>query len=372
MKAKCSKVSFWGLFKFALKQKVLIIFSPDFKESDMTDGYLRRIAFCDNLMQSRPRIVLDSEKRLKKTKILRRGNKIVVTFSKNRLARLFWVVLLLTLNRDVYCESVWQVKRIALFHPFVRLFVDVHGAVPEEEFLYRKFESSAFFGDIEELVVKKAQYLFCVTEAMHQHLKQKYGKNMRAKVVILPILHEVSSPDPKAVLNSKTGHNTLAVYAGGIFKWQNIDQMVEIIQQNTSAKYEIYTPNVSGFWKIYGNKNRKNVKVATVSPQELKSKIYPCADYGFVLRDDIVVNNVACPTKISEYLEYGIIPIVKSENIGDFVALGMKYIKAEDFAAGKLYSHAQRKAIIISNLAALERYYAICENGIKKFQEIML
>ena len=44
------------------------------------------------------------------------------------------------------------------------------------------------------------------------------------------------------------------------------------------------------------------------------------------MRDDIVLNRVAAPTKLIEYLSYGLIPIVKTINIGDSVKMGYEYI----------------------------------------------
>ena len=41
------------------------------------------------------------------------------------------------------------------------------------------------------------------------------------------------------------------------------------------------------------------------------------ADYGIILRDDIMTNRVASPTKIPEYLLTGL-PIIVSRNIGDY------------------------------------------------------
>ena len=58
-------------------------------------------------------------------------------------------------------------------------------------------------------------------------------------------------------------------------------------------------------------------EITTKTAEEMK-EVYRHAQYGFVLRDDIVVNNVACPTKIIDYIKYDIIPIVKSPHIGDF------------------------------------------------------
>lgn len=50
------------------------------------------------------------------------------------------------------------------------------------------------------------------------------------------------------------------------------------------------------------------------------------AHYGFILRDKHILNRVAAPTKMVEYLFFGIIPIVKYEEIGDVLKLGYEYI----------------------------------------------
>lgn len=76
---------------------------------------------------------------------------------------------------------------------------------------------------------------------------------------------------------------------------------------------------------------------------------YQTAHYGFVLRDDITVNNVACPTKLVEYLQYGILPILLTPNIGDFAARGMEYLPLEDLLAGKLPSEEQRRQMAARN-----------------------
>ena len=68
------------------------------------------------------------------------------------------------------------------------------------------------------------------------------------------------------------------------------------------------------------------MEVDTLPADELK-KEYEKAQYGFTLRDNIIVNEVACPTKLIDYVKYGIIPILKSDKIGDFVENGLEYVR---------------------------------------------
>jgi hypothetical protein len=112
--------------------------------------------------------------------------------------------------------------------------------------------------------------------------------------------------------------------------------------------------------------------VKSVKPDYLNNKAYPEAILGFVLRDDIAVNNVACPTKISEYLRHGIIPIVYSENIGDFVNLGMKYIRLSDFVEGKIPNAETLEKMRQDNYECLQKYDELCEKGEKEFYKLML
>lgn len=72
--------------------------------------------------------------------------------------------------------------------PGVKVYVDVHGVVPEEETLYGRYEAAQMYGDIEEVTVKKAECLICVTNKIKEHLQNKYGDKFKAKTIIMPIL----------------------------------------------------------------------------------------------------------------------------------------------------------------------------------------
>ncbi len=85
---------------------------------------------------------------------------------------------------------------------------------------------------------------------------------------------------------------------------------------------------------------------------------YKNAYYGFVLREDIVVNHVAGPTKLTEYCTYGVVPILHTPHIGDFAADGMVWLPLEDFVAGRLPDEARRRQMAEKNLLVAQKMMA--------------
>ena len=137
-----------------------------------------------------------------------------------------------------------------------------------------------------------------------------------------------------------------------------------------NANYMVFCPNPKEFWATWNYKKYKNLQVGSKSYSDLCKDVYMKAHYGYVLRDDITVNNVACPTKIADYFKYRIVPIVSSPKIGDFTDLGMKYITLEEFNNGKLLTKEEIRKIADNNEDVLKKYIMIHENGKKEFKKM--
>jgi len=142
----------------------------------------------------------------------------------------------------------------------------------------------------------------------------------------------------------------VVVYAGGLQRWQNIEMMQDIISKTGDKyRYDMVVNNPVLFRKEYGKRALPGeITVHALKPEEMGSA-YVNSHFGFILRDDIAVNNVACPTKLIEYLCYGILPVMKTTQIGDFVRLGMEYITAEDLEQGNIPSMNEYLAKIRHN-----------------------
>lgn len=357
------------------KNKSIIIVAPYFNEERLKDGYYKRVKAVDELLKDYYKVYVTYETKNNKIEFEEHEerNTTVVRYMPYSKKQKFLVAILMIACKKIYCHSVWQVKKKFFKLPFVKIYVDMHGIVPEEETLYCRYEDAQMYGDIEEVTVQKAEYLICVTNKLKEHLQSKYGNKLKSKTIILPIYDTSLSEYDLDVSDNKPFINGMPVviYAGGIMKWQKIELMQDSINQRIGyANYKIYCPNPVEFWKTWKYKKNKNLTVGSKPYKDLCKEVYSIAHYGYVLRDDIIVNNVACPTKIAEYLKYKIIPIVKSPKIGDFIDLGMKYITLNDYNSGKLYSKEQMKKIIDNNIKVFNKYIDMHNNGKKEFEKI--
>src|SRR5439155_1739018 len=124
--------------------------------------------------------------------------------------------------------------------------------------------------------------------------------------------------DPRA----RSGRPTV-VYSGAAQRWQNVELMLELARDGIDRfDFTFLTSDPAAFERAAERHGLRGRVAVHSAPREQLPRYYRRADYGLVLRDDGVVNRVACPTKLSEYLAFGLIPVVKSPDLGDFPALG--------------------------------------------------
>lgn len=357
------------------KNKTIVIVAPYFTEERLKDGYYKRVKAVDELFDDYYKVYVTYETFKNEIEFEEHPerNTTVVRYLPGSRKQKLLVALLMIACKRIYCHSVWQVKTKFFKLPGVKVYVDVHGIVPEEETLYGRYEAAQMYGDIEEQTVQKAECLICVTNKIKEHLQEKYGKKFKAKTIIMPIFdsslskYDINVPKEKPFIKDKP----VVIYAGGIMKWQKIELMQESINKCIdNANFMVYCPNPKEFWETWKYPKYKNLEVGSKSYQDLCKDVYIKAHYGYVLRDDIAVNNVACPTKIADYFKYRIVPIVKSPKIGDFIDLGMQYITLEDFNNGKLLSPKKIKEITDNNERVLEKYIDIHEKGKEEFRKM--
>jgi len=97
--------------------------------------------------------------------------------------------------------------------------------------------------------------------------------------------------------------------------------------------------------------------IESVKPEDL-STYYLAANYGVMFRDDNTLNVVSSPTKMSEYLYYGMKPVLTSTNVGDFVEFGIEYIEFNsDLNLSELKNKKSLKnnQIIIENMNSSDK-----------------
>lgn len=262
----------------------------------------------------------------------------LVQYRCNLFRHFFFILRLLRQSKVMYVHSVMNVLPWLPLLPFLprgtRVILDAHGVVPEEAKLSGDRLKSWLYGLSERLVMLRVNTVITVTKAMERHFRQKYPESRTdyATFAILPA-HILRDEDVDLSVQAEDVH---VVYSGNTQKWQNIELMLSVISQTRGPriKYHILTGDIASMRRYLrgaGLAEGPDIELTTVSSDALK-EYYRKAHYGFVLRDDITVNRVACPTKLVEYLHYGIIPILKHPEIGDFNAMGYEYIHYSDFS----------------------------------------
>lgn len=190
------------------------------------------------------------------------------------------------------------------------------GVIPEESFMRNKsYLRFWVLSLIEYITLLKSKQIFLCSEAMLKHYEKKYHIKIRSKSFIMPCFNESKINSESFFLEKKYKKNNF-LYVGSIKAWQCFEETVNLykIIENLSdepVKLFVYTNQQEEAKEIINKSKIKNFEVSYETPENLAKKI-KYFKYGFVLREDTIVNNVATPTKFSNYISNGIIPIYSS------------------------------------------------------------
>ncbi len=315
---------------FSKKNKI-IFFVRYPSGNDLKDGYFQRIISINNILsdfdkyyinyrynQNNFLLFLDVVK-------IKEGVFEIRPCVKNPL-HLFIILIFSFFAERVYIHSILTLRlrlnRLSFLISKKRI-LDVHGVVPEEFEMHENYIKSKFFNKIEKFAVKKSTLIIGVTEKMISHLEKKY--NSKKQSILLPIMS--NRQNCSTIIKKNTEPNSI-IYCGGLQEWQQVKKMLAYVNNHKNKyNFTFIVPNPENLNKEYIETYKESFPgIITSSSSNDLSKLYQKNYFGLIFRKDTLVNNVACPTKLIEYLQNNILPIVDSEDIGDFKKLGYNYI----------------------------------------------
>lgn len=310
--------------------KDVVFLAPYPSDDIIKDGMIQRVRYIDNLFCGERRCYMNISlfRYSRKSEIIH--STTVKEYKLNMILHFIFILKLLRSARAIYIHSIYRAFHILFQFPFVNSpkYLDVHGVVPEENLLVYGRTRYLLYQAVEWLSFKYISCAIFVTKAMQTHYERKYRWYDRQKVVfnIYPNVSEVSLVDINCSGNVKV------IYSGNTQKWQNIEDMLMLMNKRPSYEYVVLTGEPEEFRRLVRSMGLEidNLTIRTVLPEELPN-YYREAHYGFILRDDLIINRVANPTKMIEYLAFGIIPIVRLSEIGDFYDRGYEYLSEEQF-----------------------------------------
>jgi len=205
--------------------------------------------------------------------------------------------------------TVTDFFRLKIRKPKTKIIHWYQGIIPEEAKLKtNSIKQYIAFSLLERFVLKFADFNFFVSKAMQKHFESKYNFN-KNNYFLMPCFN--GEIYPKQEFFQKNYKAPEFVYIGSMATWQCVDNAIKIFkivkQEIPAARLTLLT-NQQEKAKLKLEKFKVKANVSYVSLNNISKELLKYK-YGFLLRDDIAVNNVATPTKMSTYLASGVIPI---------------------------------------------------------------
>jgi glycosyltransferase involved in cell wall biosynthesis len=354
----------------------MILFIAPFPDPAQGDGWMARIMAVDDIFKDRPRAYVYDKFAYKNTRP--KGYEIfhkrhdalreeyVLNYSFNRHIRM--LIELVEKADFVYAHTAHSARFMFSYYPTGKIVTDLHGLASLEEEMMGCPERAIFFKALEEPMIRGSAALVTVTKAMEEYYKSLYP-NLETPFILNPI-RQVLPECSESELRRETKEKPVVIFAGGAQEWQQPKKMLEVAQQLAGQyTFEFYTGWESVFKRMMLEMGMPDNAIhLSFCPREQLDQKYKQSDFGFALRSDSPVNRVACPTKLMEYMAFGVIPIVELYEIGDFASYGYHAVRLEDFIKGSLPDMSTLNRMRLENARICHAMNACCDTGISTLQ----
>lgn len=200
-----------------------------------------------------------------------------------------------------------------------RLIHWFQGIAPEERkmvgnYSFKSRLAAYKYSWMEKRILNKADITLFVSDSMRKHYQNKYKAKIKDKAVVIPC-YNIKLEEEFLDTKAKRYEKPTFVYAGGIHNWQCIEETLlvfkEVHKKLNNATLTILTSHKQKAQELITKFEVPNVELNFVKLENLQVELSKYK-YGFLLRKNNIVNNVATPTKMNSYLAAGLIPIYTS------------------------------------------------------------
>ena len=199
---------------------------------------------------------------------------------------------------------------------------DCHGIAYEEVYLYhpnifgKKY--AEWLRKKEKEVVEYASLLIAVS---NQQYKVWETEKPFCLLPMIPSSDFYTNDNEREIMRAKLNipeQSTVFVYSGQNQKWQMSEKTIEFYKsiESESTFLVILTHQIGEFQKIVKKNGIKKYCIRSVPYTDMYKYLDAC-DFGFCLRENHVINLVASPTKVLEYLARNVKPIL-TKYVGDY------------------------------------------------------
>lgn len=189
--------------------------------------------------------------------------------------------------------------------------------------------------DVERNAVIFADRIFCVSNMLKDYLCSTYGVSSN-NFFIYPCLSDSNKFYYSEELRTKFRHklcytleNRVYLYSGGLKnKYHLVEETLSFLnsvaEKDRDARFLFLSKDDYQEDELLANYPLLRGKITVKSvPNEEVVNYLNAADFGLLFRDDVLMNNVASPSKFAEYVLCGL-PTIISNGVGDYSELCVK------------------------------------------------
>jgi hypothetical protein len=212
--------------------------------------------------------------------------------------------VLFTITEKYFCMAKF-------FYPFHKTIYWAQGIGPEEYLVAGSNLTRFWFKTVIEFIsVKYSSVLFVVSRKMLEIFRCKYRYD-KSNYLEMPC-YNLNYISGLAISTGERYREPSFVYAGNMAAWQCVDETLQIFkgvqQYIPKASLTLLIKERDEAIALIDKYGLKDVVIKYVSLSDLQQELTQYK-YGFIIREDTLVNNVATPTKMNSYLASAIIPI---------------------------------------------------------------
>ncbi|MDM1245256.1 MULTISPECIES: hypothetical protein [Acinetobacter] len=215
----------------------------------------------------------------------------------------------------VVCANIWHVLLtwFYLIGSKTKIIFWVQGAIAEESYLKHNSKLKFYILKFLEKICLNLSdaYIYVSPYMMEFYSKDKAVLNKPA--LVFPCISDLQYNKIKKEPNS-------FCYLGGMSAWQNFPKIIEMMsiisQKIPNSVFKVATHEIDicneVIEKYASNALKEKLTIVSLSTKsEIENFLSNC-EFGFLIRDDIVVNHVSSPIKLAEYLSCGVNVITTS------------------------------------------------------------
>tara|TARA_B100000965_G_scaffold386741_1_gene389304 strand:+ start:19251 stop:20477 length:1227 start_codon:yes stop_codon:yes gene_type:complete len=245
----------------------------------------------------------------------------------------------------IQTRSIKDYLALYLFKYFkngIKIIFDYRGAVAEEFINGKGYKSVNLVNN--KKIIKKynsiikeqdgiftiSSKIFCVSKKLEEYLNKISNNKFKKKLNVIPggadsnhFFYDLKIRDVNRKKLNLSKDDIVFVYSGRLdsFYVNNsflFELIKNILEKIPNSIFLCLTPNLDLFNKIISDyKIPINKVIAKHVHYNKINDFLNASDIGLMIRQKIMTNHVASPTKIPEYLMSGL-PIIISEDIGDY------------------------------------------------------